>query len=506
MPDITWTHPFPPREAQTDIIDWVNENQDADILAVEAPTGVGKSPICTAIASSGGGIILTPQITLQEQYMRDFPWLSLVKGAANYQCHKTGKDCKVSAAMCQKACKRSGCPYKEAKRQFIEKSRGTTNYAYLFALLPYLEPSALANKRWLIFDEGHHLESQLIESSAIHITPDFCKSVGADFTTPDDQDSAYEEITLIWKHARAVRAGIIAKIDSDEQVPDSESALVGKIEEFETKYMMYRDQRGEHAYVFYISDDKAKGKSPWGVKPLFAHGAWQSLIGGLDKKVFITSATILDPLYFAECLGVSDIRFHAVDSPFEAGNRKVYIRPVASLNFNNMQQEFPKVVRKIDEILGKFGDYKGIIHSHSFKMTDQIGSMVDHKHKWRLIVHKPDSDREELLKRFHGSEHPMVLVSPSMTEGIDLKEDLGRFAIFPKVPYPSLGDKWVKARNGADERWYPTQVAKTIIQGAGRVCRSQDDWGYTFILDGAFDPFFARNMNCFPDWFTHAIR
>lgn len=868
MPDILWTHSFEPRPAQTEILNWVSDNQDADILAVEAPTGVGKSPLCTAIANDGGGIILTPQITLQEQYMKDFPWLSLVKGAANYTCHKTGKDCKASAVVCQNLCSRTGCPYKEAKTRFLERAHGTTNYAYLFAILPHLAENSLDNKKWLIFDEGHHLESQLIESSAIHITQEFCNSITASFVTPEDGEAAFEELTTLWKHARSVKAGILAKMESDEKVSDAESVMAGKIEEFETKYLLYREQREEHEYVFYVGDSV---KPSWGVKPLFAHGAWETLIGSRNKKVFITSATILDPLYFAECLGVDDIRFHAVDSPFSADNRKVFIRPVATLNFGNMQQEFPKVVRKIDEIVGKFGEYKGIIHcldeksrvltvqgfkgidelevgdmvatrspsgqleyqpakevskanyngdmvqvdkrglsmlvtpehlayvlpgkdngsssklqprlieahhlvsglknrtgnrvttfrvpitaewsgrvgvdrayarllgwfaaegnlrhvkerpkttgprkgryasygvvisqkdiaktevpallrafgspfirklktcdtatvmsrplydllnadcyvsgtergcfrkkvpdciksaspevikefllalcegdgttrkgqlgrrteepskqiyttskhlrdgvvelalkcgwnatfrdvdtskwkrkplkcgrvipggkisviylgsgirnqrieageatmvpyhgrifcpttdngvifveregrtywtgnSHSFKLTDQIEALIAKEHRWRLIVHKPDSDREELLKRFHGSNHPMILVSPSMTEGVDLKEDLGRFAIFPKVPYPSLGDKWVKARNGADERWYPTQVAKTLIQGAGRVCRSQDDWGYTFILDGAFDQFYNRNANYFPDWFTDALR
>ena len=33
-----------------------------------------------------------------------------------------------------------------------------------------------------------------------------------------------------------------------------------------------------------------------------------------------------------------------------------------------------------------------------------------------------------------------------MQEGVDLKGDCSRFQVICKIPYPYLGDKWVKAR------------------------------------------------------------
>ena len=69
----------------------------------------------------------------------------------------------------------------------------------------------------------------------------------------------------------------------------------------------------------------------------------------------------------------------------------------------------------------------------------------------------------------------MVLISPSLTEGLDLKEDLGRFSIFVKVPYPFLGDEWVKRRLELSDEWYQRQAFQNIVQGGGRVVRTPDD-------------------------------
>ncbi|MEJ2667469.1 MAG: DEAD/DEAH box helicase family protein [Deinococcales bacterium] len=54
-------------------------------VVVEAPTGLGKSAIAVALArEAGASYILTAQKVLQDQYTRDFPELSLMKGRSNY--------------------------------------------------------------------------------------------------------------------------------------------------------------------------------------------------------------------------------------------------------------------------------------------------------------------------------------------------------------------------------------------------------------------------------------
>jgi Helicase C-terminal domain len=107
---------------------------------------------------------------------------------------------------------------------------------------------------------------------------------------------------------------------------------------------------------------------------------------------------------------------------------------------------------------------------------------------------------------FTGLSAPTVLISPSLHLGLDLKDDLSRFQIITKVPYLSLGDRWIDEKRKRSEQWYSWQTALRLVQGYGRSIRSKDDWATTYVLDSAFGPFVRRNKNILPDWFTQAIQ
>ncbi len=99
-----------------------------------------------------------------------------------------------------------------------------------------------------------------------------------------------------------------------------------------------------------------------------------------------------------------------------------------------------------------------------------------------------------------------VLISPSLMEGIDLKDDLARFSIILKVPYVSLADEWVKIRMNNNKNWYNTITVKNIIQMVGRGVRNETDTCITYILDSEFKKFYTRCQRYFPVWFKDAIK
>ena len=103
------------------------------------------------------------------------------------------------------------------------------------------------------------------------------------------------------------------------------------------------------------------------------------------------------------------------------------------------------------------------------------------------------------------SQNPYVLISPSLTEGIDLKDDLSRFCIICKVPYPSIADEWTKQRIKLDQSWYNVKTAETLIQMTGRSIRSQTDHAETYILDSNFLEFAGRNPDLFPTWWQESV-
>lgn len=93
-----------------------------------------------------------------------------------------------------------------------------------------------------------------------------------------------------------------------------------------------------------------------------------------------------------------------------------------------------------------------------------------------------------------------------MAEGVDLRDDISRFQILCKVPYPYLGDKLIRKRMNKWKWWYALQTAKLIVQSVGRSIRSKDDFAVTYMLDGDWERFYARNQDSFPDDFRRALQ
>lgn len=144
-----------------------------------------------------------------------------------------------------------------------------------------------------------------------------------------------------------------------------------------------------------------------------------------------------------------------------------------------------------------------VVHNcHTYKISNYIKANIKSR---RLLVH--DSlNREATIQKHMDSSKDTVLVSPSLSEGIDLKDDLSRFQIICKIPYPYLGDKLVKKRMNKHALWYPYQTAKTIVQSAGRSVRNDKDHAVTYILDGNWERFFNQNRDMFPETFRKALK
>jgi Rad3-related DNA helicase len=99
-----------------------------------------------------------------------------------------------------------------------------------------------------------------------------------------------------------------------------------------------------------------------------------------------------------------------------------------------------------------------------------------------------------------------VLIGPSLVEGLDLKDDWSRFAIFAKVPYLGLSDKFVATKLKIDPEWYRQQAIISILQGVGRSVRSETDYAITYFLDASLSDLIHNNRKSFPDEFLKRIK
>ena len=163
------------------------------------------------------------------------------------------------------------------------------------------------------------------------------------------------------------------------------------------------------------------------------------------------------------------------------------------MSANDINFTLPNLKMAVEAILQQHSGEKGIIHCHSYKIAWYLKKNIRNK---RLLIHDSDN-RDQVLKKHQKSKLPTVLLSPSMTEGVDLKDDLSRFQIICKVPFPYLGDKLVRKKMNKWRWWYDLQTAKTIIQSVGRSVRSSDDTAVTYILDSSWEKFFSKNSSMF---------
>ena len=161
--------------------------------------------------------------------------------------------------------------------------------------------------------------------------------------------------------------------------------------------------------------------------------------------------------------------------------------------------------RMINHLLEFHSEEKGLIHCASYALGQKIVDCVDKRHKDRIIFPRSAEERQEAFESHCASSAPSVIVTPSMTEGFDFKGEFARWQVIAKVPYPSLGDKQVAVKKDRNPDWYTMETVKTVIQAAGRIGRSEDDFGVTYITDDDFNMLLKRGRGMFPRWFTEAI-
>src|SRR5215469_9922154 len=181
-------------------------------------------------------------------------------------------------------------------------------------------------------------------------------------------------------------------------------------------------------------------------------------------------------------------KFIRVESDFPLQNRPIHPMNIVYLNFNNLQlQEVKtKIAIAIDNLMTLHKNHKGLIHTTSYEQLNFIRENISQTNKRRLIVTDPEIQRDEVIGEHVNSTKPTVLISPSLHTGLDLKDDLSRFQIITKVPYPNLGDRWTDAKRKASRQWYTWQTALKLVQGYGRSVRSKEDWAATYVLDSVW--------------------
>jgi len=511
-------------------------NKGKKFAILELGTGVGKSACAITIAKylskhmevadtfEKGCWMLTTQKILQDQYVKDFgPPKGVcrsIKSASNYKCDFFPKNkCSDSLHLLKEADPDSkfykkcyySCKYKVQKRAFVGSEQSITNFPYFLTETSYV--GKITPRQLLVIDECHTIEDELSKFVEVVISEKFASSIlRLDF--PKDitnQDSAVKwtkeeyipsldgKIDLVDQELKKLQISGQEESDESRRIASNKEKLV----KHKTKISKFLSIYTKENWIFNLipswnnSGRKLEFKSidigEYAHEHLFRYG----------QKVLLLSATILNKEAFCESIGIDpkDADFISIDSPFPKENTPVFYIPVGDMGKAKIDQTLPNLVEIVKALLEQHKGEKGIIHTRTFKIANYIKNNIKSS---RLLIH--DSlDREEVLKKHMTSKKDTVILSPSSTEGLDLKGDLSRFQIICKLHWPYLGDELVKRRMEKYNHWYSYQAVKSLIQAKGRSIRTSEDFAVTYILDDSFDRLYSNNISLFPEHFKESL-
>jgi Rad3-related DNA helicase len=371
----------------------------------------------------------------------------------------------------------------------------------------------------MILDEAHNLESQLVGFSEItidlekilkefflqeEITPDIEKLRK---TTPKDDDSwnTYQEwirgvqqfvVEPKWKETEERIKEMVPNF-KDPKVLKKLNELHKKrysdLDKLREKLVAYFETPSEK-WIYEMKKDLRSKHNVVHVSPLDVSGIFKQFIAPLADKFFMMSATITDVDSYCRTIGIpkEEMAFIDLDSPFDPKKSPIY--PMMSCDTKYDALKNPANLDKIASSVGFFcnrhKNEKGIVHAGNMTITRAIKEKLGGDD--RFLFRLDDVVNQMIYKQHLESPEPTVLVSSSMTEGVSLDDDLGRFQVIVKMPFLSLGDKRVATKSRIDPDWYESQMWSAVLQASGRATRSDTDSSVTYILDNAWGWRFGR--------------
>jgi len=523
----SWNRVLPeyePRRSQIAVMDWINGLDPAiKHVLIEVPVGGGKSPLALAYSAyvSGGmgnSFILTPQKTLQRQYETSFnrSLLASFYGKGNYTCEQKNTTCDVGSDISPEC---SDCPAKLARDVALASPNVVMNYNLALSYFSYAS-LAIPKRDLMVFDEAHTLESNLINFSAVTFSEQKAKRYNAG-RVPSPR-SMKEAIDWIQKKYVPSLESFLSKLK--KQVAEIEEKNRGSLTKEEVQIVKTAFSTADHLIqVMKLIDTPLATlennyvlvceKSGFIFKHLYGKNNFKSIILPKADRFLYMSSTILDKEGFCSDLGIDprEAAMISIDSEFPVENRQVIYAPTAKMNYgwNTPERSFGRqqMIKKINHICKYHKDESGVIHTGSFQISQWLLDNIKTDHK--IIHHNPmyDITRDDAIEEFIqlSEKQPTLLISPSVTEGLDLINDKGRFGIIVKMPYPFLGDMWVKKRMELSKQWYNRQTITGVIQACGRVVRSKDDWGVVYILDECFEGLYNQTKKIIPIWWKNAL-
>jgi Rad3-related DNA helicase len=471
-------------------------------IALSAPTGFGKSPayVAYALLSKKPTCVVTNSKGLQTQLMDDYASCGMVdiRGRGNYPCAlRDDYSCQEGYAA---RCPYKGsinCPSSQAEMRAACSPLVVTNYDKWISCSRSQGDTWLDHFEQVVLDEGHDAPDALARAMQFVITPDDIEKV---LELPYPMKTSEFGSWKGW----ACNAKIIAEDkmkDWQHRLSCEMSPKGSWVKQFlHIKRLVKRlavIATGRHDN--WVVEEVDRGFQFDAVRL----GQYAEGVLFLGKpRVIIVSATLRPKTM--QMLGLSKDRydFYEFDSDFDSKRCPIYYIPTMRVDVR--AKDLSQLWVRLDQIMSRRGDRKGIIDPISFARRDEI--MAASRHRNRMMTNQRGESITHVLEAFRAAGPGTVLISPSVGTGYDFPMKQAEWQFIAKVPFPDGRAKIQQARQAWDPEFGAYGAMQSLVQFFGRSMRSRDDRSEGFICDGHLEWFLPRYRHLAPKSFHSHFR
>lgn len=548
------------REVILDMIRAYDEDPNG-VFLLDAPTGSGKSVIAMMFSDfmnhrGQRGYVLASDLSLHEQYVKDFRQLQNwnwgnIKGIDNYACDVNGEKFSVghcatrgmSYEQAEKLECFKKCGYLQARKKAIRAPLSLLTYPYALIQRNYVEQQLQGSGRgvpfpqrdFVICDEAHKLLDIVQNHFSPIITNDIQTKIAKILDLMVDSNLPAPNIDLVkfdklvkQIFSDEIKITLLANLDKlVEQL-----GLIVKANERTREVMA--DEFGENELsadlkqLFRLTDwckdchckfeDYVAILKKVGVQKMIKNPADKHIVFNcIDEyyllqrhfynrfgfKVLMT-ATMGSPKDFMKNHGLKSAKYFKIDSHFIWEKSPIIFYPGKKLSAKHLEENIDWAIEKTTELLTAHINQRGIIHTGSYELGERVWAKLPREIRKRVLTYRGSEEKDKIIRKLKKNPNT-VLMGPSLLEGLNLANDDSRFQIFLKVPYPHLGDRYVKAKLEDSQTWYNWKTSISVLQGVGRSIRTPSDWAVTYLLDGNFADLLKAAGDQFPSEFKSRL-